>query len=102
MGHPSPIKLITRKWSDSEDVQEVVNSMSDEDKKLFDSPGIWPELSRMITEESAKVALSESSVSKALEWKESRDDQVVMSCLTALRRDVQKRGYSLVSWMMLT
>jgi len=86
--HPSPIKIITRRWSDSTEVQGIINSMSAADKELFNVPDVTPAMSKVISEEGAQVALIDSSLRKALTWKEIRGDQTILSCLNGLSRDV--------------
>jgi len=86
--NPSPITVITRRWSDSTEVQGLLNSMSAADKELFNVPDVTPAMSREISQENAQVALVDTSLKKAQTWNEIKGDQDRLSCLTALSRDV--------------
>merc|ERR1740129_1019096 len=86
--NPSPITVITRRWTDSTEVQGIINSMSAADKELFNVPDVTPAMSREIGEEGAQVAMTDSSLRKAMNWKEVQGDQTTLSCLNGLSRDV--------------
>lgn len=83
-----PLTVTTRRWTDSADVQSIVNSMPEEDQALFDSPDITFGIRREISEEHAKIALVDTSVRKALAWKEIQGDRATESCLKSLLRKV--------------
>jgi len=86
--HPAPLTVSTRRWIDSAEVQEIVNSMSAEHQALFDSPDISFAIRREITDENARVALTDTSVRRALAWRETQQMPAVRSCLTAVSREV--------------
>jgi len=86
--NPAPLTIATRRWVDSADIQEVVNTMSAADRELFNSPDISQAIQREISDENAKVSLTDTSVRQALTWGEIQDDQATQSCLNNVRRDI--------------
>jgi len=88
---PVPLTVSTRSWIDSADVQEIVNLMSPADKALFNSPVISLTIQGKISEDNAMVFMSDSSIKRALTWKETRSNEPAQSCLSALRKDVSAK-----------
>jgi hypothetical protein len=85
---PEPLTIVTRRWIDSAEVQEIVNAMSVEDKDLFYRDDISPIMQSEISEENAKIMMVEHSIKQALSWITTDNNQVMRSCLTNLNRDV--------------
>merc|ERR1719410_2606239 len=85
---PAPLTVLTRRWTDSAEVQEIVNGMSAEDKELFNTRDITQGIAREISQENAQATLTASSVARALTWTEIRKDATTQRCLTDLNRDV--------------
>jgi len=91
---PAPMSLGTRRWTDLADVQEILSSMPDETRDLFNSPDYTLQVQADISEESAVVTLVGTSVAQALAWTETRDDPAAESCLTDLGSKVSvKRAH---------
>jgi len=88
---PSPLTVQTRRWIDSAEVQEVVNTMSAENKELFNVPDLTQAIQREISDENARIVLTDTSLRKALTWNEIRDDGATQACLNGLSRDVSAK-----------
>jgi len=86
--HPAPITVVTRRWTDSADVQDVLNSKSPEDREIFNVADITHAISTQISNENAQVTLTASSVRRAQAWREIENDPAVQTCLNDLSRDV--------------
>lgn len=86
--NPAPKLITTRRWIDSEEVQEIVKAMSDEDKELFYADDVTKAIQTEISKEVAQVTLTQTSVNLALVWKEVEADQSTKSCLTQLSNDL--------------
>merc|ERR1719330_2043264 len=88
---PAPLTVVTRRWIDSAEVQGIINSMPAEDQALFQSPDVSAAIRREISKENAMVTLVDTSVKKALTWREIRDYPACKGCLENLERDVTRK-----------
>jgi len=86
--HATPLRISTRRWIDSAEVQAIVHNMSVDDQALFSVPDATRAIAREISSENAKVSLVDTSVRLALAWTETRDYPAVEACLNILSRDV--------------
>jgi hypothetical protein len=85
---PEPLTVETRRWIDSADVQEIVNTMSAQDADLFYMDDISPITQREISEENSELMKVETSLKLALSWIATQNDRAMRSCLEQLNRDV--------------
>ena len=65
--------------------------MSAENKELFNVPDLTQAIPREISDENARIVLTDTSLRKALTWNEIRKDGETQACLNDLNRDVSAK-----------
>merc|ERR550532_3505036 len=88
---PAPLTLVTRRWIDLVDVQEVVFGLPADQMMLFFTDTISPIIQKKISVENAAIMKVESSVRQALSWLATASDATLRSCLEKLRDDIQRK-----------
>jgi len=88
---PAPLTLVTRRWIDLVDVQEVVFGLPSDELMLFFTDTISPIIQNRISVENAAIMKVESSVRQALSWLATASDATLRTCLENLRDDIQRK-----------
>jgi len=88
---PAPLSLVTRRWIDLVEVQEVVFGLPPDQMMMFFVDSISPIIQKKISVENAAIMKVESSVRQALSWLATASDATLRSCLENLRDDIQRK-----------
>jgi len=88
---PAPLTLVTRRWIDLVDVQEIVFGLPSDELMLFFTDTISPIIQNRISVENAAIMKVESSVRQALSWLATASDATLRTCLENLRDDIQRK-----------
>jgi len=88
---PAPLTLVTRRWIDLVDVQEIVFGLPPDQLMLFFTDTISPIIQNRISVENAAIMKVESSVEQALSWLATESDATLRTCLENLRDDISRK-----------
>merc|ERR550532_3697433 len=88
---PAPLSLVTRRWIDLVEVQEVVFGLPPDQMMMFFVDSISPIIQKKISVENAAIMKVESSVRQALSWLATASDATLRSCLENLRDDISRK-----------
>merc|ERR1719493_37066 len=88
---PAALTVVTRRWIDLVDVQEVVFGLPPDQMMLFFTDTISPIIQNRISVENAAIMKVESSVRQALSWLATASDATLRTCLENLRDDIQRK-----------
>jgi len=88
---PAPLTLVTRRWIDLVEVQEVVFGLPPDQMMLFFTETISPIIQKKISVENTAIMKVESSVRQALSWLAAASDATLRTCLENLRDDIQRK-----------
>jgi len=88
---PAPLTLVTRRWIDLVEVQEVVFALPPDQMMMFFTESISPIIQKKISVENSAIMKVESSTRQALSWLAAESDANLRSCLENLRDDIQRK-----------
>merc|ERR1719422_359151 len=88
---PAPLTLVTRRWIDLVEVQEVVFGLPPDQMMMFFTESISPIIQKRISVENSAIMKVESSTRQALSWLAAKNDATMRSCLENLRDDIQRK-----------
>merc|ERR1719350_1531426 len=89
--NPAPLTLVTRRWIDLVEVQEVAFGLPPDQMMLFFTDTISPIIQKKISVENSAIMKVESSVRQALSWLATAADATLRTCLENLRDDIQRK-----------
>jgi len=89
--NPAPLTLVTRRWIDLVEVQEVAFGLPPDQMMLFFTDTISPIIQKRISVENSAIMKVESSVRQALSWLATAADATLRTCLENLRDDIQRK-----------
>jgi len=89
--NPAPLTLVTRRWIDLVEVQEVAFTLPHDQLMMFFTDSISPIIQKRISVENTEIMKIESSVRQALSWLATKSNANMRSCLDNLRDDISRK-----------
>lgn len=95
--NPERLRVVTRKWIDSAEVQAIINTKSQAIQAAFNAPLITQVTRDALSAENGKMMLTAESVSQALGWPVTDSNRTLYQSLTSLNGRVQQHRQRLAT-----